>query len=127
MTSDFVARQPIFTQRERVYGYELLFRAGLDESFNSHDGDKASCQVADHLLTLGQTLTQGRNAFINCTREFLVRDYAMLLPRGNTVVEVLETVAPDREVLDACRRLKQAGYLIAWTILYTPIIPNLSS
>jgi EAL and modified HD-GYP domain-containing signal transduction protein len=113
MTSDFVARQPIFTQRERVYGYELLFRAGLDESFNSHDGDKASCQVADHLLTLGQTLTQGRNAFINCTREFLVRDYAMLLPRGNTVVEVLETVAPDREVLDACRRLKQAGYLIA--------------
>src|SRR5579875_1445827 len=103
MTSDFVARQPIFTQRERVYGYELLFRAGLDESFNSHDGDKASCQVADHLLTLGQMLTQGRNAFINCTREFLVRDYAMLLPRGNTVVEVL----------DACRRLKQAGYLIA--------------
>jgi EAL and modified HD-GYP domain-containing signal transduction protein len=29
------------------------------------------------------------------------------------VVEVLETVPPDREVVEACRRLKQAGYTIA--------------
>ncbi|WDT78984.1 MAG: EAL domain-containing protein [Candidatus Manganitrophus sp.] len=29
------------------------------------------------------------------------------------MVEILETVEPDREVIAACRKLKQAGYLIA--------------
>lgn len=110
---DFVARQPIFNEQERVFGYELLFRSGDDNFFHAADGDQASCQVIDHLLTVGQSLTYGRNAFINCTRAFLINGYATLLPRTSTVVEVLENVEPDDEVLAACRRLKEAGYVIA--------------
>jgi c-di-GMP-related signal transduction protein len=36
-----------------------------------------------------------------------------LLPPDRTVVEVLETVPPDQEVAACCKRLKDAGYLIA--------------
>jgi c-di-GMP-related signal transduction protein len=111
--TDFVARQPIFTNKELVYGYELLFRSSLANVFDAVDGEAASRAVADHLMTLGKALTDNRFAFINCPPEFLVKDYAMLLPRTNTVVEVLETVEPSPDVIAACRRLKQAGYLIA--------------
>lgn len=111
--AEFVARQPIFNHQERVFGYELLFRSSSINACDAADGDQASCHVADHLLTLGQSLTQGRNAFINCTRSFLVNDYVTLLPSSSTVVEILEDVEPDEEVLSACRRLKKAGYLIA--------------
>ncbi|MGH9401612.1 MAG: EAL and HDOD domain-containing protein [Terriglobia bacterium] len=111
--TDFVARQPIFTNKELVYGYELLFRSSLANTFDAIDGEGASRAVADHLMTLGKTLTDGKFAFINCPANFLVKDYAMLLPQKNTVIEVLETVEPTPEVISACRRLKQAGYLIA--------------
>jgi len=33
------------------------------------------------------------------------------------VGEILETVAPDAEVLTACRRMKDLGYRWRWTIL----------
>jgi hypothetical protein len=33
----FVARQPIFDRSEKVFGYELLFRNGLEQAFH---GDK---------------------------------------------------------------------------------------
>ncbi|HTV55861.1 MAG TPA: HDOD domain-containing protein [Terriglobia bacterium] len=111
--TELVARQPIFTRRETVYGYELLFRSGLANLFDGKDGEAASRAVADQLITVGQSLTHGRKAFINCTAEFLLREFVTLLPPTNTVVEILETVKPDPEVVSACRKLKRAGYTIA--------------
>ena len=110
----FIARQPIFDRQEQVYGYELLFRSGMENRYTAKDGDAAVCDVADNFLNAGaKTLTAGRKAFINCTRQFLVNDYATILPHEETVIEILETVEPDSEVLAACRRLKSLGYLIA--------------
>ncbi len=110
----FVARQPIFNRREQVYGYELLFRSGLENRYTASDDDAAARDVADNILTIGaRTLTAGRKAFLNCTRHFLVNEYATLLSKEETVVEILETVEPDAEVLAACRRLKDLGYVIA--------------
>jgi c-di-GMP-related signal transduction protein len=110
----FIARQPIFDLREDVYGYELLFRCGLENRYTGGDGDAAARDVADHLLNAGaRTLTGGRKAFINCTREFLVKEYATLLPKEETVIEILETVEPDANVLASCRRLRDLGYTLA--------------
>src|SRR6516225_1361942 len=78
----FVARQPIFDKNQKVYGYELLFRSGLENVFSHHDGDKASDVVIDEFLLGMETLTEGRVAFINCTREVLVRGHASVLPKG---------------------------------------------
>jgi EAL and modified HD-GYP domain-containing signal transduction protein len=58
-------------------------------------------------------LCDGRRAFVNCTRDTLLKGLVMLLPSTTTVVEVLETVPADAEVVAACRSLKEAGYMIA--------------
>ena len=50
---------------------------------------------------------------MNCTREVLLKDLVTLLPPSQTVVEILETVEPGDRVIAACKRLKEAGYLIA--------------
>ena len=111
----FIARQPIFTAQQQVYAYELLCRSGAANVFPEIDQTHASARVmADSLFNLDtQELTGGKRAFINLTRDLLVGDYGSLLPKDGTVIEVLETVAPDEKVVAACRRLKEAGYLLA--------------
>jgi len=58
-------------------------------------------------------LCDGRRAFINCTRDILLKDYITLLPSAQAVIEVLESVPADELVIAACQRMKQAGYMIA--------------
>ncbi|MEW6263176.1 MAG: HDOD domain-containing protein [Thermodesulfobacteriota bacterium] len=111
----FVARQPIFDRKQKVYAYELLFRSGLDNFFAHADGDEASSRViTDSFLLFGlEEVTGGAKAFINFTRGLLVKEYALSLPKRFAVVEILETVEPDSEVIEACRRLKANGYELA--------------
>src|SRR5690242_5689962 len=111
----FVARQPIFDARRQVLGYELLFRSGPLNHFAHGDGDEASRRlISDTLSVFGfEVLTAGKKAFINFTRDVLLDHHAYLLPPERTVIEVLETVAPDAEVLEACRALKKTGFQLA--------------
>jgi c-di-GMP-related signal transduction protein len=109
----FVARQPILDRSQKVFGYELLFRNGLEDYFHT-DSEFASRSTLDSSLLFGlNTLCDGRRAFVNCTREVLLKDLITLLPPTQAVVEILETVEPDERVIAACRRLKQAHYPIA--------------
>src|SRR5580704_19456100 len=110
----FIARQPVFDLHRYVYGYELLFRNGTGNFFPNVNIDLACASTADNLFLFGiERLTQGRRAFVNCSRDFLVRDYAALLPKDRVVVEILENIEADDEVVAACRRLKHAGFTIA--------------
>jgi c-di-GMP-related signal transduction protein len=110
----YVARQPILSSNEQVFGYELLFRDGVEDYFRHTDADAASRSTLDTSILMGlDVLCDGRRAFINCTRETLLKDYVTLLPPAQVVVEILESVAPDDLVKAACVRLKQAGYTIA--------------
>jgi c-di-GMP-related signal transduction protein len=110
----YVARQPILTREEQVFGYELLFRDGVESYFCATDADAAARSTLDSSLLMGlDTLCDGKRAFVNCTREVLLRDYVTLLPSSQVVVEILETVSADSLVEAACMRLKEAGYLIA--------------
>ncbi|MFZ0420900.1 MAG: HDOD domain-containing protein [Candidatus Sulfotelmatobacter sp.] len=110
----YVARQPIFDRDKKVFGYELLFRDNMDNAFHSVDADAASRSTLDSSLLVGlDVLCDGRRAFLNCTRETLISGLVTLLPSHSTVVEILETVPIDAEVITACQRLKEAGYLIA--------------
>jgi c-di-GMP-related signal transduction protein len=112
--TQFVARQPILTADEKVFGYELLFRDGVEDFFSHPDADAASRSTLNTSMLLGlDVLCDGRRAFINCTRDILLKEYITLLPSGQAVVEVLETVLADDLVVAACRRLKEAGYVIA--------------
>jgi c-di-GMP-related signal transduction protein len=109
----YVARQPIFDREETVFGYELLFRHGLENAFNG-DTDEASRATVDNSLLMGlDVLCDGHRAFVNCTRDTLIKGLVRLLPSTITVVEILETVPADPDVMSACVSLKEAGYTIA--------------
>jgi len=110
----FVARQPILTADQQVFGYELLFRDGVETYFRNPDPEAASRSTLDSTFLFGlDTLCDGRRAFVNCTRDILLKDYVTLLPPEQTVVEILETVEPDDLVIAACRRLSDSGFMIA--------------
>ncbi len=112
-TLRYVARQPIFDREEKVFGYELLFRNGLENAFEG-DTDIASRAMLDSSLLMGlDVLCDGRRAFVNCTRDTLIKGLVRLLPSTSTVVEILETVPADPDVMAACLSLKEAGYMIA--------------
>jgi EAL and modified HD-GYP domain-containing signal transduction protein len=68
--------------------------------------------IADGALYGFHELTQGAPSFVNCTRESLVEGIVTLLP-NSTVLEILESVAGDPEVLEACARYKKLGYKLA--------------
>lgn len=109
----YVARQPIFDGDEKVFGYELLFRDSLENCFIG-DADEASRATLDRSLVMGlDVLCDGRRAFVNCTRDTLIKGLVMLLPSTSTIVEILETVPSDPDVMAACQALKAQGYMIA--------------
>jgi EAL and modified HD-GYP domain-containing signal transduction protein len=109
----YVARQPIFDREEKVFGYEVLFRDGLENAFHG-DTDEASRVTLDRTLLMGlDVLCDGRRAFVNCTRDTLIKGLVPLLPSTTTVVEILETVPGDPDVVAACQSLREAGYMIA--------------
>jgi EAL and modified HD-GYP domain-containing signal transduction protein len=110
----FVARQPILDRDQNLYAYELLFRDGIDNSFQHPDANAACRSTMDSSLLMGLEMLCGDAlAFINCTHESLVSEYPTLFPPDRIVVEVLETVQPDESVSRACQNLKRAGFRIA--------------
>ncbi|NMB36315.1 MAG: HDOD domain-containing protein [Firmicutes bacterium] len=111
----FVARQPIFNQKQEVYAYELLYRSGINTFYSCLDGDRATSEViTNSFLLIGlETLTRGKIAFINFTKNLLEDEVAMLLPKEHIVIEVLQDIEPDEKTLRACRKLKKMGYRLA--------------
>ncbi|MCP5108945.1 MAG: HDOD domain-containing protein, partial [bacterium] len=112
----FVARQPIFDTKQKIFGYELLFRSGLENFFDqSLDVDFASSKtLLDTLLLFGiEELTMGKKMFLNFTKKVLLSEVALALPKETLVVELLETIEPEPEVVEVCRKLKDNGYILA--------------
>ncbi|MCC7367375.1 MAG: HDOD domain-containing protein [Chloroflexi bacterium] len=111
----YVARQPIFDIHAKIYGYELLYRANMENRFHSADGEEASLSVlSNSAFVFGVDALAGNGkAFVNFTRKALLADYARIFPAKTLVVEVLEGVEVDDHVREACLRLKHDGYLIA--------------
>ena len=112
----FVARQPIFDRKEKIFAYELLFREGNQNYYNSvdRDMDKATEDViSNSFLSIGMdTLTGGKRGFINFTANLLKNQIAYSLPKEHLVIEILENVEPDQDIILACKQLKEAGYTL---------------
>ena len=110
----FVARQPILDVDRRVYAYELLFRAGLEDLCCVADTSEVSKRVMhDAFMTLGvDRLLSGRPAFVNVTKDDLLSGWVHALPSESSVIELLETIEVTDAVVEACRDLKQLGFRI---------------
>jgi EAL and modified HD-GYP domain-containing signal transduction protein len=109
----YLARQPILDLEGRVFAYELLFRAGPEAVFRG-EAEQATRTMLDNTVLYGlEQLTGGLPAFVNCTAQSLTSNLVEILPPQNTVLEILETVEPTGEVLEACQQLKSRGFRLA--------------
>ncbi len=111
----FVARQPIFDRKQRIWGYELLFRhSGQAATALILDPDEATAKViADGFVLAAAGLPPDKKLLINFPRNLLLKEALYALPSGPCVVEILETVQPEPEVVEALKRAKHAGYMLA--------------
>jgi len=110
-----VARQPILNRQQKLYGYELLFRGGTTNAFPDIDGDTATSRVlTDSFLNIGmERLAGNKPAFVNFTRELLLKKIPLLFDPKQLVVEILEDIAPEPDLIAACREIAAAGYPLA--------------
>lgn len=113
--SIFVARQPIFDEKQDVWGYELLFRASGDaKGAQVSDEDMATAKViADGFVMASAGLQPGQRTLINFPQNLILQQFAFALPNDIAVVEILEDVKPEPEVLQALQDFKDAGYTVA--------------
>jgi c-di-GMP-related signal transduction protein len=112
----FVARQAIFDRNKNVYAYELLYRSdAVTNEFDGTESASATAQViANSLLAVGlENMLCGKKAFVNFDRTLLIGGFQGVLPPDTLVVEILESVQPDTEVMEACQKLRKQGYFIA--------------
>src|SRR5580698_4285575 len=113
MLEKFIARQPIFDDKLKLFGYELLFRAAGENVFRPYREASGSLIVDSTMLFGLQTLTGHAKAFINLDLVALQRGTARLLPPDQVVIEILESITPTQEVVQLCAELCNEGYTLA--------------
>jgi EAL and modified HD-GYP domain-containing signal transduction protein len=117
MSDIYVGRQPIYNINLGVYGYELLFRSGQQNSaiMESITADGAtSTTIINSFLEIGlEKLVGKRLAFINLTEQFLLDENALPILPEQVVLEVLEDIPINAALLTALQRLKSQGFMIA--------------
>lgn len=129
MNDRFIARQPIFDRRLRIFGYELLFRAGPENRFKPGQTVADDVVVNSTMLFDMQTLVGHSIAFFNVDAAALRREVPRLLSPQKVVIEILETVDPTPEVVEVCRKLAADHYVLALDDFldepkWEPLIPH---
>jgi len=111
----YIARQAILDKNKELYSYELLFRDGEQNCFPDISPDEATSKIlTDSHLDLGlEDITAGKLAFINFHQDTLLHRFPTSLDPKKVVIEVVETVKPTAELIQACKNIKELGYTIA--------------
>ncbi|THB73413.1 MAG: HDOD domain-containing protein [Desulfobacteraceae bacterium] len=111
----YVARQPVFNLNKEIYGYELLFRNGLQNAFPDIDGTSATASLlANTFFSFGiDEITGSKPGLINFTTDLILQKTPLLFPREDFIIEVLEDVEPTPAVVEAVKEMKAKGYTIA--------------
>ncbi|MEO7083712.1 MAG: EAL domain-containing protein [Gemmatimonadaceae bacterium] len=126
----FVARQPIFDARGDLFAYELLYRrSGSDTVAEGVSPDVMTSEVfVQAFLNIGlDRVAAGHRAFLNFTRDMLLRGMHRLVDPSLVVIELLETVEPAADVVAACQDLVASGYTLAlddfvYSPAYVPVL-----
>jgi EAL and modified HD-GYP domain-containing signal transduction protein len=107
-----VARQPIFDRAEAITGFEILYRS-LTGPFTDAEG-ATSTVIVQSLADIGlERLVGDSRAFINVTRDFLLKVRPLPMPPERVVLELVGTHSADPELLEALRDAVDAGFQIA--------------
>ncbi len=125
----YVARQPIFDPKMKVTGYELLYRRSMNNFYEGIDDTQSTAELINNAFLAMEfsELTNGTRAFINFSEDMILKRIPLLLPKEAIVVEVLERVNISNELIDACKEIREQGYILAlddfvFDELYIPLI-----
>jgi EAL and modified HD-GYP domain-containing signal transduction protein len=113
MHEKFIARQPIFDDKLKLFAYELLFRSSSENVFRPYKAASETLIVDSTSLFGLQSLTGHAKAFVNLDFLALQRGTARLLPPDQVVIEILESITPSAEVVQLCADLSNDGYSLA--------------
>ena len=110
----YLARQAIFDKDGGIIGYELLHRSSAVNRYQKVNDDRATLELLAQIIQIRgiERVTDGKLAFVNYTRNLLLQNIPLIMPRETTVVEILENVKAEHQVVEACRNLSQRGYMI---------------
>jgi len=98
-----VARQPIFDRAESIAGFEILYRS-LTGPFTDAEG-ATSTVIVQSLADIGlERLVGDSRAYINVTRDFLLKVRPLPMPPERVVLELVGSHSADPELLEGIGR-----------------------
>jgi len=111
----YLARQPIFKSDKSIFGYELLFRLGLENVFPNVDGDAATSNLMSNIFFPFDfnEILGGNSGLINFTEKLILQQIPLLLPNEHFIIEVLEDIEPEEKLISALSKLCEKGFTIA--------------
>ncbi|WP_061965283.1 EAL domain-containing protein [Demequina aurantiaca] len=113
-----VGRQGIYTPGGELFGYELLFRAaGLKgaraDRWNAEDQDLATEHVIAAAFHQGIDITNGRDASVNFTGNYLLTHRDLACDPATVIIEIVESITLQHPLVDRLRELRAQGFRIA--------------
>lgn len=115
MDNAVFGRQPIYREGVDVFAYELFSR---DSELTNPAFSTANTLTAEALLqefvSIGLDSVAGsRPAFVSVNRDFVLSDFAWLLPRKDVVLQLAADSAIDSAYLKSLTNLASTGYSMA--------------
>lgn len=110
-----VTRQPIYSENEDTFAYELSFR-NSDADFSSIDDSHpdSSQIIANVFMEIGLKLLVGdKLAFINLPYGFIRDKQSIPFAKDKFILEIMADTEMDAELIDAIRELHDKGFRIA--------------
>lgn len=110
----FIARQPIFDRERNIWGHEIFFRASSKAlKAEIQDPDLATATViVDGFPLASAGVEPSQRLAINFTRNMVVNELYASLPGGRCVAD-LPSRYNDQKFLQACKKLKEQGFLLS--------------
>jgi EAL and modified HD-GYP domain-containing signal transduction protein len=110
-----IARQPVFDEKQRLWGYEL-FCVGSSQTTASGfplEENVALDLASSAYIGLQQILHQGKKIIVNFNEKSILENLPYALPPVLAAVKVTEPVYARPAVPELLKRLKADGYLVA--------------
>lgn len=109
------ARQPIFDGKNKLYGFEMLYRNLNPTAAVFDDGNRATSELLINYCggILNDEASPYVKTFINLTRKLLLSDYFFPLDPNRVVLEILENIKADDVIINKIIELKSKGFVFA--------------
>ncbi len=116
MTSEvLLGRQPIVDAEREIFGYELLYRGGTEQTTTFVDPDAATrCVMERVLLQWGmEHLVGDKFGLMNASASLVVNGLHEAMPPEGMIIEVREASPFAEATVDALRKARMNGYHFA--------------